>query len=177
MVVLKPREEVPNVELNLVGGGTWSLHDQNPENFTMMVFYRGLHCPVCSMQLKELQRMKAEYAERGVNVIAISSDTEERAAQAKNDWGVQELDIAYGLTPEQARSMGLHRSAGRGLTSIKIEEPAEFSEPGLFMVRPDKTLFYACISTMPFARPSFKELLGSVDFAIANNYPARGELV
>ena len=177
MVVLKPREEVPNLELNLVGGGTWALHDQNPGNFTMMVFYRGLHCPVCSMQLKELQRMKADFAERGVNVIAVSSDTEERATQSKNDWGVPELDVAYGLTPDQARAMGLHRSAGRGKTSIGIEEPAEFSEPGLFMTRADKTLFYACISTMPFARPSFKELLGSIDFAIANDYPSRGELV
>ncbi|RVU84664.1 AhpC/TSA family protein [Leucothrix sargassi] len=177
MVVLKPREEVPNLELNLVGGGTWSLHDQNPENFTMMVFYRGLHCPVCSMQLKELQRLKADFAERGVNVIAVSSDPQDRAEQAQTDWDVKEIDIAYGLTPDQARSLGLHRSAGRGKTSIGIEEPAEFSEPGLFMVRPDKTLFYASISTMPFARPSFKELLGSLDFVLANNYPARGELV
>ena len=176
MVVLKPRELVPNIELNLVGGGTWSLKDQTPENFTMMVFYRGLHCPVCSMQLKELERMKEEFAEIGVNVVAVSSDTQERAEAAKADWKVPNIDLAYGLTVEQARSLGLHRSAGRGKTSIGIEEPAEFSEPGLFIMRPDQTLFYACISTMPFARPSFKELLGSLNFSIANNYPARGEL-
>ena len=176
MVVLKPRLPVPNLTIDLVGGGTWSLADQTSENFTMLVFYRGLHCPVCAMQLKELQRMKSEYAERGVNVIAISSDTEERATTSKEEWKVPDLDIGYGLTPDQARSLGLHRSAGRGLTSINIEEPAEFSEPGLFLVRPDQTLFYSAISTMPFARPSFKELLGSIDFSIANNYPARGEL-
>jgi hypothetical protein len=28
---------------------------------------------------------------------------------------------------------------------------------------------------MPFARPHFAELLGALDFAIANDYPARGE--
>jgi hypothetical protein len=28
---------------------------------------------------------------------------------------------------------------------------------------------------MPFARPQFQELLGAIDFAIAKNYPARGE--
>jgi len=176
MVVLKPREPVPNVELNLVGGETWSLSEQTPENFTMLVFYRGLHCPVCSNQLKELQRLSTDFAERGVNVVAVSSDTLERAETAKAEWKLPDIDLAYGLTVEQARSLGLHRSAGRGLTSINIEEPAEFSEPGLFLVRPDQTLFYACISTMPFARPSFKELLGSIDFSVANNYPARGEL-
>ena len=29
--------------------------------------------------------------------------------------------------------------------------------------------------TMPFARPLFSELLQSIDFAIAKDYPARGE--
>jgi hypothetical protein len=28
---------------------------------------------------------------------------------------------------------------------------------------------------MPFARPSFQDLLAGVDFAITKNYPARGE--
>jgi len=28
---------------------------------------------------------------------------------------------------------------------------------------------------MPFVRPHFSELLGALDFAIANSYPARGE--
>jgi len=28
---------------------------------------------------------------------------------------------------------------------------------------------------MPFVRPHFSELVGALDFAIANNYPARGE--
>jgi hypothetical protein len=28
---------------------------------------------------------------------------------------------------------------------------------------------------MPFARPQFADLLGAVDFALAKDYPARGE--
>ncbi|MFT7672320.1 MAG: hypothetical protein ACI845_000725, partial [Gammaproteobacteria bacterium] len=71
---------------------------------------------------------------------------------------------------------GLHRSAGRGMTSIGIEEPAEFSEPGLFIVRTDGTLYWSQISTMPFARPHFREILGGLKFALEKEYPARGEL-
>jgi hypothetical protein len=63
------------------------------------------------------------------------------------------------------------------VTSIGIEEPALFSEPGLFLVRPDGTLYYAAVQTMPFARPHFDELIGALDFAIAKDYPARGEHV
>jgi hypothetical protein len=31
------------------------------------------------------------------------------------------------------------------------------------------------VQTMPFARPHFDELLAAIDFALAKDYPARGE--
>ena len=62
-----------------------------------------------------------------------------------------------------------------GKTSVGIEEPALFSEPRVFLVRPDRTLYWAAVRSMPFARPHFREILSALDFAIANDYPARGE--
>jgi len=56
-----------------------------------------------------------------------------------------------------------------------IEEPPLFAEPGLFLVKPDGTLYWASVSTMPFARPHFDEILQAIDFALSKNYPARGE--
>ena len=85
------------------------------------------------------------------------------------------LRFGYGLSLKSARQWGLYISASRGKTSIGIEEPALFSEPGVFIVRPDGTLYYGAVQTMPFARPSFQDLLGAIDFAIAKDYPARGE--
>ncbi|MFN7087813.1 MAG: AhpC/TSA family protein, partial [Burkholderiales bacterium] len=64
---------------------------------------------------------------------------------------------------------------GRGKTSMGIEEPALFSEPGVFLVRPDRTLYWAAVQTMPFARPHFRDMLAAIDFVIKNDYPARGE--
>ena len=46
---------------------------------------------------------------------------------------------------------------------------------GIRLVRPDRTLYYGAVQTMPFARPHFDELLQAIDFAIDKNYPARGE--
>ena len=43
------------------------------------------------------------------------------------------------------------------------------------MVRPDGTLYFGTVQTMPFARPNFGEILQAVDFVLAKNYPARGE--
>jgi len=74
-----------------------------------------------------------------------------------------------------AREWGLYVSTSRGVTSIGIEEPALFSAPGAFIVRPDGTLCYSAVQSMPFARPHFDALFAAPDFALAENYPDRGE--
>ena len=90
--------------------------------------------------------------------------------------GAKTLRFGYGLPLARSpRHWGLYISTSRGKTSIGIEEPALFAEPGLFLVNPDQTLYYMSVQTMPFVRPHFKELLGAIDFAIEKDYPARGE--
>ena len=85
------------------------------------------------------------------------------------------IQLAYGLSLRNARQWGLYISTSRGKTSIGIEEPDLFSEPGVFLVSPDGSLYYGAVQTMPFARPPFQDLLGAIDFAISKDYPARGE--
>ncbi|SDD98031.1 hypothetical protein SAMN05216345_12618 [Cupriavidus sp. YR651] len=85
------------------------------------------------------------------------------------------LRLGHSLPLTVARQWGLYISSSRGRSSINVEEPALFSEPGVFLVRSDGTLYYGSVQTMPFARPLFSELLQSIDFAITKNYPARGE--
>ncbi len=173
--MIKPRQAVPQLKVDTVDGGTWTLSEQRPENFTMVVFYRGLHCPICGRYLRDLDRKIGDFAERGVEVIMISTDGVERARQAKADWKLENVRIGYGLSLEAARAWGLYVSGGIGKTSVGIEEPAQFNEPGLFMVRPDGTLYFGTVQTMPFARPNFGEILQALDFVLAKNYPARGE--
>ncbi|MEX2128429.1 MAG: peroxiredoxin-like family protein [Xanthobacteraceae bacterium] len=176
IVPLLPRKPVPPLSVPLIGGGRFDLASENPKNFSLVVFYRGLHCPVCRRYLGELDPKIDEFEKRGVNVVAISSDNEERAEKAKRDWELPIMRVGHDLPLETARSWGLYISTSRGKTSAGIEEPPLFSEPGLFLVRPDNTLYYGSVQTMPFARPHFTELLAAVDFALDRNYPARGEV-
>ena len=176
MTVLKPRQTSPELLLSTLHG-KWNLADQSPESFTMIVFYRGLHCPICLKYLTDLESTLEKFTDAGVNVIAVSSDDETRSRETVKKAGIENVTMGYGLSVEQAQQWGLHRSTGKGKTSIGIEEPIEFSEPGLFLIRPDNTLYWSNISTMPFARPNFTEILGAVNWVVANNYPARGELV
>ncbi|WP_310568331.1 peroxiredoxin-like family protein [Hydrogenophaga sp.] len=172
---LTPRWPVPALNLPLTDGERFVLGAPPSERFDLVVFYRGLHCPICAKYLMELARLAPAFAQRGVGVVAVSSDGAERAQGMADKIQASALRFAYGLSLRSARQWGLYISTARGKTSIGIEEPELFSEPGVFLVRPDGTLYYGSTQTMPFARPSFQDLLGAIDFAIANDYPARGE--
>jgi peroxiredoxin len=175
MNILTPRKPVPDLRLETLSHGAFDLASDNPERFTLVTFYRGLHCPICRNYLKELERLTPEFEQRGVKPIAVSSDDEDRARQMAEKIGASNLRIGYGLPLSVAKDWGLYISTSRGTTSIGIEEPALFSEPGVFLVAPDQTLYYASVQTMPFVRPVFKEMVQAVDFVVAKDYPARGE--
>jgi peroxiredoxin len=167
--MIKPKTKVPELSLNLINDTQWSLHAQRSDTFTMLVFYRGLHCPVCKKYLETLATKLKDFSERGVHLIAISCDSEERAKKTGKEWNIPELPIGYELSVEKAREFGLFISEG-----IKDSEPDTFSEPALFLIRPDSTLYAASIQTMPFARPDLDAILSAIDFVTKEEYPARG---
>ena len=172
---LLPRQPVPSLSVPTLAGETWSIEMATPQRFSLIVFYRGLHCPICTTYVAELDKVVPDLVSRGVETIAISSDTEERAREAQVKWGLKQISIGHSLNIGLARSWGLYISSSRGKTSTGVEEPALFSEPGVFLVRPDRTLYWASVQSMPFARPHFRDILGALDFVIAKDYPARGE--
>lgn len=173
--MLIPRQKTPDLTLPTLDHGQFDLSAENAERGTVICFYRGLHCPICATYLKEFEKKVAAFAERGVNCIASSSDGEERTRAMADKIEAKELRFGYDLPLSVAKEWGLYISTSRGKTSIGIEEPELFSEPGLFMVTPEQTLYYGSVQTMPFVRPHFAELVAALDFAIPNNYPARGE--
>lgn len=165
---LLPGTAAPALSLPLASGGTYDLASQSPGAATMVIFYRGLHCPVCETYLTKVKAHAAAFAEAGMPIVLASMDGEDRAVKAKADWGLDDLPVAYGLTEAQARSWGLYIS-----TSIKESETPVFCEPGTFWVLPDGTLYLIDIASMPFARPDLEILLSKV-VAIGNGYPPRG---
>ena len=172
-MALKPRQPVPALELDTLGGGRSKPAEQKPQNFSMILIYRGLpglpqvHQRVerahCGIQQAQRVHPRGEHRYKGAR------RTSEDAV------GPAESDYRYGVSIDTARQWGRYISTSRGMTSAGVEEPPLFAEPGLFLVKPDATLYWASYSTMPFARPHFNEILGAIDFVLSKNYPARGE--
>jgi peroxiredoxin len=167
---VRPTQPAPDLTVPLLRAGTYRLGDQHPKLFTMVVFFRGLHCPVCRAQLSELERRLGELEERGVEPIAVSGETLDRTATLAREWKLERLNLAYGLTQEQMRAWGLFMSRG-----IAEHEPALFNEPGLFLISREHTVYYESVLSMPVGRPRLGDLLDGIDYWTTNDYPARGE--
>ena len=169
-MTVKPRQPAPPLEVKLLDGSAWRLKDAKPETFEMIVVYRGLHCPVCKTYLGELEAKLPEFTKRGVNVIAISTDSLDRAEKAKAEWGLNNLQVGCELSIAYAREWDLFISG-----AIRDGEPPQFSEPGLFLTRADGTLFFASRGSAPWGRPPLDQMLRGIDVVTERKMPARGE--
>ena len=166
---VRPTQNAPDLDLPLVGGGRFVLSESRPERFTLLVFNRGLHCPACRSQLSELDRRIGDLAARGIDVVSVSGEDETRATAMRDQWRISDVPLAFDLSEDEMRSWGLFVSRG-----VKDDEPAVFNEPALFLIKPDGTVYYESLLSMPVGRPRLDDLLHGIDFWIENDYAARG---
>lgn len=150
--MLKPRISPPALSLPLTGGGRTddlALGAGADGRFSLLVFFRGLHCPVCRAQLSEINRRLDEVTAAGVGrVLAVSMETAERSEQLVERWHLDKLSVAHDMSEDTARGWGLYLS-----TAIKEGEPALFTEPGMVVLDADGTVFWTSVASMPFGRP------------------------
>lgn len=168
----KPRQPAPPLDVELVGGGRWVLAEQNPDRWTVIVFYRGVHCNLCQAYIGELDRLIDDFAAVGAtSVLAVSGNEQADAKRAVQEWGLKNVTIGYGHTLDSMRAWGLYLSKG-----IRDNQPDAYNEPGLFILKPDGTVYASVVGTMPFMRPPLTDVVETLRWVNDNDYPARGEL-
>ena len=173
-----PQQSVPPLQIETVHDGIWDLQAQSPDQFTMLVFYRGLHCPICKDYLSTLKKSLDALKEQGVEAIAISSDSKERAKKAAEEWKLKGLKIGFEFPLHKANEWGLFVSGELAPSKSKeISEPPQFLEPGLFLVDAGGKLYASSVQSMPFARPPIDGIVKAVTFIREKAYPARGQAI
>ena len=157
---IKPGDKFPITQAQLLVGGTLDFTSLLEGSLgLLLVVYRGKQCGYCKTQLSYIEKRYEEFSKRNIKVLAISADTIERAQLTQEELALGSLQIAYGLDLELARQCGLYISQKRK----EVEMPL-FSEPGIFMIRPDQTLETAWVSSFAFPRPPLGGIIKAIDF-------------
>lgn len=153
-----------------VGGGFLTVGGPQ-DKWTLLVVYRGKHCPRCKKYLNTLNDMRAEWSNAGFDIAVVSADTEEKADADQRAFGWQ-FDLGFDLQEAQMQTLGLYVTEPLSPS----ETDRNFAEPGSFVIRPDGSLLLIALSNGPSARPDLAELLDGMIFTKENDRPPRGTL-
>ncbi|MEM9462834.1 MAG: redoxin domain-containing protein [Myxococcota bacterium] len=165
-----PGSEFPPLPAaNLDGTTTDISKPAQGADWTMVVVYRGQHCPLCTRYLNRLTSFVPRLREIGIHVVAVSGDSKQQL-----EGHLERLDINfpihYGLTTEQMQALGVHISAPRS----EKETDHPFAEPGLFVINEKGTVQVIDTSNNPFVRPDLEALVSGLSWIRSHDYPIRG---
>lgn len=159
----------PDMGFTRVGGGRVTPSEGG--GWRMLVVYRGKHCPLCKQYLDTLESLRDDFADAGIDVMAVSTDPSEKASSQVSEQGWS-FPVGYDMSMDQMQALGLYVSTPRS----PEETDRPFPEPGTFVINPEGVLQIIDVSNAPFSRPDLKGLLGGLKFIQENDYPIRGML-
>ena len=169
MTELKPADPFPGIAFHTMSGGTEKLTELKAQ-WIMLIVYRGHHCPRCKHYVAKLHELAPAYAERDVAIRLATTDPQNIAQRTidENGWT---LPVAYGLSNDEVRQLGLYltdHEAGYEL------EGQQYAEPGLFLINPDGLTQVIARSNSPSVRPDLEVVLDGIIGTQDRNLPIRG---
>ena len=103
---------MPSLQVDTLANGAFTLAEDAPQHFTLVVFYRGLHCPICQKYVLELGRLQPEFDKRGVKVLLVSGDGREHAQAFAEKLNAPALRVGYGEVHRRHKFVKVGRANG-----------------------------------------------------------------
>jgi len=157
---LRPGQTFPSIILPLLGGGETDISKPTGKHdWQLVLVYRGKHCPLCTNYLQELENNRQAFSDIGIDVIAVSADSEARATAQLAEVNTT-YPVAYGLSQAHMKALNLYISGVQN--GMDVEAP--FAEPGLFIINHEGKLQLVDISNVPFSRPDLGNIAGGMNW-------------
>ena len=164
---LSAGSKIPDIDISLINGDSARLYEEKA-NWSLLVVYRGLHCPICKDYAAKFETNLSKLHDMNTQLFFVSADPIDKAKIFAEELNLKSK-IGYGLTIEQMRKLGLYRSEPR-----PNEVDYIFPEPGLFLINPKGKIHIIELSNAPFIRPDIDLILRGINHIQKNNYPIRG---
>jgi peroxiredoxin len=162
--------QFPNIELTDATAKTVTLTKASNNKWSLIIIYRGFHCPICLKYLNALAEYTDKLEELNIDLVAVSADSIAQLDKMKEKGLKVNFPILTGLTVDQMKQLGLYISDPMS----DSETDHVFAEPGLFLVNPKGTTVMIEIANAPFIRPDLEQLVSGIEFALGKDYPIRG---
>lgn len=166
-------DQMPPFSLPNPQGETITLEQLLQKGPVVLTFYRGGWCPVCNVELRNLQQKLAEIHSRDAELVAISPElpTKAEVTQTENllefpvlsDVGnayAKELGIVFSMPKKMRNAYALYNldvPQANGDTSYELPIPATF------VIHPDGTVVYAFKDVDYRKRAPHEEILAALN--------------
>lgn len=160
--------QLPEITFAKAGGGEVKIGGSRAK-YSLVMVYRGAHCPRCKSYLNRLENMRAEWDNLGVEIAVVSADSREKAEADVKEFGWT-FDVGYGLEQADMERLGVYITEPLSPN----EADGNFAEPGMFFVKPSGDVQLVAISNGPAVRPDLADLLDGARYNIKNDRPTRG---
>ncbi|HEY4176213.1 MAG TPA: peroxiredoxin-like family protein [Kofleriaceae bacterium] len=155
--VVEPQVE-RTVELTNAPGGTVTTRDGGHFDIAsawatkpaVVIFYRGHWCPHCQYQMSELQKHRQDFVDRGVTIIAISSDEPADLTSMRDKLGLT-FELYSDTQLAVIQQWGVE-DFGNGI-----------AKPATFIVQPGGAITFQKVGVKPDDRPSVAEIENALD--------------
>ncbi len=163
---LEAGDDAPDFELSAYGGGMRRLKDYLTKGPLVLIFYRGIWCPYCNLQLKEYDERLEEISALGATLVAVTAERPD-ALDIMASAGVPEdvikgavtsvgFDVLHDAGNSLARKFGLvfelpesHqtvlRQIGVDVEMLTGQSSYMFADPATYVIAQDGKVFRAFV--------------------------------
>ncbi|WP_289039692.1 peroxiredoxin-like family protein [uncultured Zobellia sp.] len=162
-------DHIPNALLTDITGNDFQLASLLSTDYLILNFYRGGWCPYCNMELREYERLKTEFQSYGANILAISAEVPQLAAQThakneitfplatdKNAVFMKEVGIVFSISEKAQKDFV---GFGMDFKNIHGNENFELPVPAIYVIDKNLKIAFVHIEEDYMTRLEPKELL------------------
>ena len=168
-------QKIDSVEIVDIDGEPYQIRQAWSEKTALIVFYRGGWCPYCNFQLRELAKKHEQLEAAGLQVVAISADTADKAATT-----LAQFDIPYPILSDpkliahEAFNVVLqvdderlewYKSKGLFLKDWSGQEHNKVAVASAFIVDRQGRVLFSHAPIDYATRPSIDQLLSVIDLS------------
>lgn len=149
---LQVGDKIEDFSLPNAVGQMLNLYDLLTKGPVVLTFYRGGWCPVCNMQLKDLEQNLPEFESYGAELVAVSPELPDNSMTTKEKNQLS-FEVLFDNHNELARRLGLVFALDESLRTIYkdygIDIPKQNGDysyempiPATFVINNDKEVVY-----------------------------------